>query len=281
MPKRIDFGNNSIPAKPVEQAPAPRKIQLSTTMPAKQNNPQINTYPKPLQMNGTLAPPKPAVASAPKVMGFGGKPASDLDPLIAEAKNLDPLIDKNPMFMPRLRACVELTPLQWMNWANDRMDILRDSAKVQVDVNIEFNDLKAAQWVDDAREHASKKPGLFDGFKARIDPDWYDAQLVRVRGELNSLAERVQKARDALRPKMLNLMLDNIIFQAVTKHHTDPAANQIAHGKIQTMLSSVQMGQMAEQSLQSLLTTITSTIQAIDTVRSNVIPAWRIANSKR
>lgn len=262
MPKKLVFGQTSLtpPSQPVA-ASAPARMAFDS--------------------NKKVEAPKPAAPSTPKAMSFGGQPVGDLAPLVAECKLQDPLIDKNPMFMPRLRACIGLKPLQWMNWANDRMEILRKAAAVQVEANVAFNDLKAAQWVDDAREHASKKPSLLDAFKTKIDPDWYDAQLVRVRGELDTLAHNVQQARDELKPKMLNLMLDNIIFQAVSKIHTDPAASQIAHSKIQTMISSVQMGQLAEQSLQNLLTTITTTIQSIDTVRSNVIPAWRIANSKR
>ena len=275
MPKRLDFGNASIPAKP---APVPRKIQLGTTMPAPP--PQPATAPKPITMNGSLAP-KPAAAATVKVMSFGGQPQSDVAPFVAEARTHDPLIEKNPMFMPRLRACIALKPLEWMNWANDRMEILRDAAKTQVDVNMAFQDLKASEWVDQAREQASKKPGFFDMLKTAQSPDWYDAQLDRCRKELNTLAVTAQKARDDLRPKMLNLMLDSIVFQVVTKAHTDPAASQIAHSKIQTMLSGIQMGQLAEQSLQNTLTSITTTIQAIDTVRTNVIPAWQIANSRR
>lgn len=275
MPKRLVFGNGTSievgSSKPVEQAPAPRVLQLGTQMPA----------PKPIQMNGTISSPPSPVASAPKVMSFGSAPATELNSYVAEALIHDPLIQKNPMFMPRLRACLGLKPLQWMNWADDRMEILRTAAKTQVDVNMAFRDLKASEWVDQAREQASKKPGLFDMLKSVQSPDWYDAQLDRCRKELTTLAVTAQKARDDLHPKMVNLMLDNIVFQVVSKRNPDPAASQIAHSKIQTMLSGIQMGQLAEQSLQSTLTSITTTIQAIDTVRTNVIPAWQIANSKR
>lgn len=269
MPKKLVFGQTALPDTPKPASPPPAPA---------------NTKPSSFAFAQTILPdaPKPAPVAPKGPTSFtmaGQTKISDLDAMVNAAKAIDPIVAMDNMFIPRLRLCAGLKPLDWMNWANDRLEILRTAASAQVNVNLAVNALDVAKWCDDAREQAQKKPGFLDMFQAKVDPEFYDAQLNRIRGELRSLADVVNKAVEDLRPKMQQLMVDNVVFQVVSKMHTDPGATQIAHGRLTTILSGLQMGALAEQSLLTTLSTIATNIQTIDTVQQNVIPAWRIASA--
>ncbi len=262
MPRKIVFAQTALPSPPPAAAVPKTMTFTQQTLPD----------------SAKLPPPPKEV----KTVAFAGqREVTGFDALVAAAKVLDPKIAADPMFIARLRRCATMRPLEWMNWADDRLEALRVAAEAQVKISVAFRDLKVDVWCDDAREHASKKPSFMDAFRPGITPEFYDSQLQRCRAELTTLAQKAVAAKDALTPKMQDLQLDSVIFQVVTKTLTDPTAIQIADSKLRSLITGVQTGMMAQTAMDSSINAIMTSIQAIDQVRNNVIPAWRIATASR
>lgn len=275
MPKKLNLPQSPVPA-PQPQA-APKAMLFAQT---KLERPTPTTQaPKKLDMSQAPLPPRRP--DGPTTVNIGQTVVPDLDLMLEEARQIDPRTAANKTFSARLRACAGSKVLDWMNWSNDRMEALRVASNAQVKISVMFNDLKVAEWCDQAREHASKKPGLLTFLRPNVTPEFYDAQLIRIRSELETIMNKAYEAIEVLKPKMEDLQVDSVIFQVVSKRNTDPMAQQIAHNKLTSILAGIQTGAMAEQALRTTLDMIVQNIQAIDQVRNNVIPAWRLAHSSR
>lgn len=256
------------PPKAAEVSPAPFKLNLAPPAPPKAAAPLSMSLPAPKP----LPPPPPP------------KPKSRADYLLEEAIKIDAHIASDMWFKARIEKLIALDPSDWMNWGESSLKFVREFSDKVGSISHRVNILNTTQWITDTLQNASKPKasGIMAMFSNELSPAEYEAQLTRIRGELDLARANLTILNKDMLPIAKKLRTDVLVLQVASMDQSafSSLAQTVVDGRLRSLIAGQQTMLIVENSASNLLNQVVKFMQEIDQLMSVTIPAWKLTVRK-